>query len=188
MFAKWIRIVFNKNLFEKSINLLYKSTDVFCVKNKFLQILDFSTSKFRTFAKISFFIFILFYWKNHEWLSFYCSESRYSCNIHEVKAQKVCECQDVNLNKNALVLLSSNYINWSFDYLFAKIVLFNILSQHSSVSSAQYFNELSLKFSCKLFQRWVLKLSQRCNFFNDATSSAMRCLKLSSKLSRRDMT
>ena len=106
------------------------------------------------------------------------------CNIHEVKTQKVCECQDANFNKNALVFLSSNYINWFFDYLFAKIVFFNIFLQHSLVSSAQYSNEFNLKFSCKLFQRWILKLFQRCDFFNDATFSTMRCLKLSNKLSR----
>ena len=29
-----------------------------------------------------------------------------------MKTQKVCECQDTNFNKNALVLFSSNYINW----------------------------------------------------------------------------
>ena len=63
MFAKWIRIVFSKNLFEKSINLSYKSTNVFCVKNKSLQILDFSKSKHsksRISAEIFFFIFIFF--------------------------------------------------------------------------------------------------------------------------------
>ena len=43
MFAKSIRIVFNNNLFEKSIKLSYKMLDVFCVD-----------------SKISFFIFILF--------------------------------------------------------------------------------------------------------------------------------
>ena len=95
------------------------------------------------------------------------------CNIHEVKTQKVCECQDVNFNKNALVFLSSNYINWLFDYFSAKIVFFNTFSQHSSVSSAQYSNELNLKFSCKLFQR-----DEFWNFFNDVTFSAMRILEL----------
>ena len=117
------------------------------------------------------------YWKNHKWLSFYCSESRCSNNIHEMKTQKVCECQSANLNKNALVFLSSNYINWFFDYLFAKIVFLNTFSQHSSVFFAQYSNELSLKLSCKLSQRWVLKFSQRCivwsfraNFLDDVNS------------------
>ena len=43
MFAKLIRIIFNNNLFEKSIKLSYKMLDVFCVD-----------------SKISFFIFILF--------------------------------------------------------------------------------------------------------------------------------
>ena len=89
-------------------------------------------------------IYLSSYWKNHEWLSFYCFESRCFSNIHEVKTQKVCECQNVSLNENALVLFSSNYINWLFDYLSAKIVLFNIFSQHSSVSSAQYSNEFNL--------------------------------------------
>ena len=50
MFAKSIRIVFNKNFFEKSIDLSYKLSNVFCHQK---------SSKFRTFAKISFFIFIL---------------------------------------------------------------------------------------------------------------------------------
>ena len=62
MFAKSIRTVFNKDLFEKSINLQYKSTDVFCVKNKSLQVLDFyksKSSKSRTSAKISFLILVL---------------------------------------------------------------------------------------------------------------------------------
>ena len=63
MFAKSIRTVFNKILFEKSINLSYKSTDVFYVKNKFLQILDFYKSRFsksRTPAEISFLILVFF--------------------------------------------------------------------------------------------------------------------------------
>ena len=63
MFAKSIRIVFSKNLFEKLINLSYKSANVFCVKNRFLQILNFyksKFSKFRIFVKISFLIFVLF--------------------------------------------------------------------------------------------------------------------------------
>ena len=49
MFAKSIRIVFNKNLFEKLIDLSYKLPDVFCH-------LKFSNSN-KT-AKIVFFIFI----------------------------------------------------------------------------------------------------------------------------------
>ena len=32
-------------------------------------------------------------------------------NYMQMKAQKVCECQDTSFNKNALVLFSSNYIN-----------------------------------------------------------------------------
>ena len=47
MFAKSIRIVFNEILFEKSINLLYKIFDVFCINLKF-------------FVEIFFFIFIFF--------------------------------------------------------------------------------------------------------------------------------
>ena len=105
------------------------------------------------YSKIQIVIFDLLYWKNHEWLSFYCFEFRFSNNIHEVKTQKMCECQSANFNKNALILFSSSYINWFLDYFFAKIVFFNIFSQHSFVFSAQYFNEFSLKFSCKFFQR-----------------------------------
>ena len=62
MFAKSIRIVFSKDLFEKSINLQYKSTNVFCVKNKSLQVLDFyksRSSKSRTFAE-TFFLILVF--------------------------------------------------------------------------------------------------------------------------------
>ena len=62
MSTKSIRIAFNKNLSDKTINLSYKSTNVFCVKNKSLQVLDFSKSKslkFRTFTKTSFLIFVL---------------------------------------------------------------------------------------------------------------------------------
>ena len=33
-------------------------------------------------------------------------------NYMQMRTQKVCECQNTSLNKNALVLLSSNYINW----------------------------------------------------------------------------
>ena len=47
MFAKSIRIVFNKNVFKKSFKLSYKMFDVFCINLKF-------------FVEISFFIFILF--------------------------------------------------------------------------------------------------------------------------------
>ena len=63
MSTKSIRIAFNKDLFEKTINLSYKSTNVFCVRNKFLQVLDFSkskSSKFRTSAEIFFLILVLF--------------------------------------------------------------------------------------------------------------------------------
>ena len=62
MFAKSIRIVFSKDLSERSINLLYKLSDVFCVKYRFLQVLDFSkskSSKSRTSAETSFFILVL---------------------------------------------------------------------------------------------------------------------------------
>ena len=110
-----------------------------------------------------------------------------------MKTQKVCECQDVSFNKDALILLSSDYINWFLDYLSAKTVFFNTFSQHSSVSSAQYSNEFSLKLPCKLFQRcrfWYLELFQNDEFWNsfsDVTSSAIRCLKFSSKLSQRDI-
>ena len=45
MFAKSFRIVFNKNVFEKSIKLSYKMSDVFCTNLK-------------SFVEISFFIFI----------------------------------------------------------------------------------------------------------------------------------
>ena len=33
-------------------------------------------------------------------------------NYMQVKAQEVCECQDISFNKNALILFSSDYINW----------------------------------------------------------------------------
>ena len=33
------------------------------------------------------------------------------CNIYTDKTQKMCECQNINFNKNALILFSSNYIN-----------------------------------------------------------------------------
>ena len=61
MFAKSIRIIFNKDLFERSINLSYKLSNVFCVKYRSLQVLNFSKSKslkFRTFAETSFFILV----------------------------------------------------------------------------------------------------------------------------------
>ena len=63
MFAKSIRIVFSRNLFEKLINLSYKSAEIFCVKNKSLQVLNFYKSKFsksRISVKTSFLIFVLF--------------------------------------------------------------------------------------------------------------------------------
>ena len=47
MFAKLIRIVFNNNLFEKSIKLLYKLSNIFCIHLKFS-------------VEIFFFIFIFF--------------------------------------------------------------------------------------------------------------------------------
>ena len=61
MSAESIRIVYSINLSEKSINLLYISADVFCVRNRFLQTLSFSkskSSKFRISAEISFLIFV----------------------------------------------------------------------------------------------------------------------------------
>ena len=64
MFAKSIRTVFNENLSKKSINLSYISTDVFCVKNRFLQTLNFSKSKFsksRISAEIFSLIFVFFH-------------------------------------------------------------------------------------------------------------------------------
>ena len=94
-------------------------------------------------------IFII-YWKNHEWLSFYCFESRCSSNIHEMKTQKMCECQNANFNKNALVFFSSNYINWLFDYLFAKIVLLN-------TNDFLFFKFKTLHHDCRL--RKILKIS-----------------------------
>ena len=62
MFAKSIRIV-SRSLSEKLINLSYKSTDVFCVKNKSLQILDFYKSEFSK-SRISvktFFLILVFF-------------------------------------------------------------------------------------------------------------------------------
>ena len=43
-------------------------------------------------------LFYLFYWKIYEWLSFIALKSRYSCKIHAVEAQEVCECQGAKLN------------------------------------------------------------------------------------------
>ena len=41
---------------------------------------------------------LITYWKIYEWLSFITLKSRFSCNIHAVEAQEVCECQDASLN------------------------------------------------------------------------------------------
>ena len=57
MFAKSIRIVFNKNLFEKFVNLLYKMFDVFCVHVKFFVEVFFFDFHFFSFFSIFFLVF-----------------------------------------------------------------------------------------------------------------------------------
>ena len=91
----------------------------------------------------------------------------------QIKTQKMCECQNINFNKNALVFFSSNYINWIWLQHICENCIFNIFSQQSFVFSVLYFNEFNLKFSCKFFQR--------CNFFNDVIFSAMRILEFSQR-------
>ena len=80
-----------------------------------------------------------------------------SCNIHEVKAQKVCECQDTNSNKNALVFLSSNYINWTLTAALAEHICENC------ISTLFHSNRLCLLFCILTSSVWNF----RASFFND---------------------
>ena len=112
----------------------------------------------------------------------------------QTKTQKMCECQNTNFNKNALVFFSSNYINWILIATFAKHICENC------ISTFFYNNRLCFLFCILTNSVWfeifvqtfstmrVLKFFQRINFFNDITFSAMRCLKFSNKFTQRDMT
>ena len=108
-------------------------------------------------------------------------------------------CQDISFNKNALVFLSSNYINWilahslcenctSQHFLTAFVCAFcleqtlwsvwNFRANFLRTTSFEIFSTMRvLKLSCKLFRRRVLKLFRSCAF---------QCLELSSKLFQRD--
>ena len=96
------------------------------------------------------------------------------CNIHEMKTQKMCECQNTNFNKNALIFFSSNYINWILIATFAKHICENC------ISTFFYNNRLCFLFCILTNLIWfkifvqtfstmrVLKFFQRRDFFSDA--------------------
>ena len=46
----------------------------------------------------------------------------------QIRTQEMCECQDTNFNKNALILFSSNYINWILIATFAQHICENCIS------------------------------------------------------------
>ena len=100
-----------------------------------------------------------------------------SCNIHAVKTQKVCECQDTNFNKNALIFFSSNYINWILIATFAQHICENCISTF-------FHNNRLCHLLCILTSSiWNFRANflndefwnfLKINFFNDAIFSTMR--------------
>ena len=87
----------------------------------------------------------------------------------------MCECQNISFNKNALVLFSSNYINWILIATFAQHICENC------ISTFFYNNRL-----CLLLCILTSSIRNfRANFFNDVIFSTMRVLKSSCKFSQR---
>ena len=68
----------------------------------------------------------------------------------QVKAQEVCECQDINLNKNALVFLSSDYINWILTATYLRRLYFQQIF---------YFLSSTCVFEIQCSQKRVVKKS-----------------------------
>ena len=88
----------------------------------------------------------------------------------QMKTQKMCEYQNINFNKNALVFLSSNYINWILIATFAQHICENCILTffHNNRLCYLFCILSSLKFSCKFFQR-----DEFWNFLNEIIFSAM---------------
>ena len=107
------------------------------------------------------FIFLLiqtweWYWKIYEWLSFIALKSRYSCKIHAVEAQEVCECQDAKFNWS---IHTTEFWLQHLQNTSAKTVLSTF--SHSNRLCLLFSILTSLKLSCKFFQRcrfWYLEL------------------------------
>ena len=104
-----------------------------------------------------------------------------------MKTQKVCECQNTNFNKNALILFSSNYINWILIATFAQHICENC------ISTFFHSNRLCHLFCILTSSIWNFRANFfndefwnffRANSFSDVALSAMYCLKLSSKFFR----
>ena len=68
----------------------------------------------------------------------------------KMKTQKMCECQNVNFNKNVLVFFSSNYINWILIATFAKHICENCILTHI-MKSCKMFLSLIKTYKTKLF-------------------------------------
>ena len=96
-------------------------------------------------------------------------------NYMQMKAQKVCEYQDTNFNKNALVFFSSDYINWILIATSAQHICENCISTffHSNrlchllcILTSSIWNFRANSFSdVTSSTMWLLELFQRCRFW-----------------------
>ena len=96
------------------------------------------------------------YWKIYKWLLFIVLKSRYSCKIHAVKVQEVCECQDAKLNW--LIHTTELWLQ-HLQNTFAKTVLSTLLHN----------NRLCLLLSILTNSVW----SFRESFFNEIDSNLL---------------
>ena len=90
---------------------------------------------------IEFEIWIWKYWKNHEWLSFYCSEFRYFVTyMQNVKHKRCANVKTLSFIDRSISMNS----DCSICRAHLRKLYFNTFSQQSLVFSALYSNELSL--------------------------------------------
>ena len=92
------------------------------------------------------------------------------CNIHEMKTQKVCKCQNINFNKNALIFFSSNYINWILIATFAKHNYENCILTKTMIAFYFYYTHRESTKMIVNLRKWqsivdffVLKINQSMN-------------------------
>ena len=84
-------------------------------------------------------------------------------NYMQMKAQEVCECQSTNFNKNALIFLSSNYINWILIATFAQHICENCISTQIDVLFRflrwfQYFHCFLISIFSIFFEIWIFSI------------------------------
>ena len=61
----------------------------------------------------------------------------------QMKAQKMCECQDISFNKDALIFFSSSYINWILIAIFAQHICENL---HNTFAKTVFQQSLTNQF------------------------------------------